>query len=81
MVGLILPLISNLYTLNALIPECTISCFEFAYSVVARSGSYAMVGERLANNEEYLRAVKEHILGMIMTTRVQFLVPDWLKKY
>lgn len=66
--------------LNAIIPECTISCFEFAYSVVARSGSHAMVGERLANNEEYLKAVKEHILGMIMTTRVQFLVPDWLKR-
>ncbi|CAI7570738.1 unnamed protein product [Penicillium manginii] len=61
--------------------ECTISCFEFAYSVVARSGSYAMVGKRLANNEEYLKAVKEHILGMIMTTRVQFLVPDRLKRY
>lgn len=60
--------------------ECTISCFEFAYSVVARSGSYAMVGKRLANNEEYLKAVKEHILGMIMTTRVQFLVPDRLKR-
>lgn len=39
-----------------------------------------MVGERLANNEEYLQAVKEHILGMIMTTRVQFLIPDCLKK-
>jgi len=39
-----------------------------------------MVGERLANNEEYLKAVKEHILGMIMTTRVQFLVPECLKK-
>jgi hypothetical protein len=39
-----------------------------------------MVGKRLANNEEYLKAVKEHILGMIMTTRVQFLVPDRLKR-
>ncbi|KAJ5103347.1 hypothetical protein N7532_003876 [Penicillium argentinense] len=61
--------------------ECTVSCFEFAYSVVARSGSFAMVGERLAHNEEYIQAVKEHILGMIMTTRVQFLIPDCLKRY
>lgn len=59
--------------------ECTIGCFDFAYSVVARSGSFAMVGERLAQDEEYLKAVKDHILGMIMTTRVQFLIPDCLK--
>lgn len=39
-----------------------------------------MVGERLAHSEEYLEAAKEHILGMIMTTRVQFLVPDCLKR-
>lgn len=68
------------YLLICSLPECTISCFEFAYSIVTRSGSFAMVGERLAHNEEYLKAVKEHILGMIMTTRVQFLVPDCLKR-
>ncbi|KAJ5735491.1 Cytochrome P450, partial [Penicillium malachiteum] len=61
--------------------ECTIGCFDFAYSLVARSGSFAMVGERLAQDEEYLKAVKDHILGMIMTTRVQFLIPDCLKWY
>ncbi|KAJ5667212.1 Cytochrome P450 [Penicillium longicatenatum] len=61
--------------------ECSVGCFDFAYSVVARSGSFALVGERLARNDEYLEAVKEHILGMIMTTRVQFLVPDFLKRY
>ncbi|KAJ5609728.1 hypothetical protein N7528_010295 [Penicillium herquei] len=61
--------------------ECTIGCFDFAYSLVARSGSFAMVGERLAQDEEYLKAVKDHILGMIMTTRVQFLIPDCLKRY
>jgi hypothetical protein len=60
--------------------ECSVGCFDFAYSVVARSGSFALVGERLARNDEYLEAVKEHILGMIMTTRVQFLVPDFLKR-
>ncbi|KAJ5723950.1 hypothetical protein N7488_001985 [Penicillium malachiteum] len=60
--------------------ECTIGCFDFAYSLVARSGSFAMVGERLAQDEEYLKAVKDHILGMIMTTRVQFLIPDCLKR-
>lgn len=59
----------------------TIGCFDFAYSLVARSGSYAMVGPRLAQDEEYLRAVKDHILGMIVTTRVQFLVPDCLKRW
>ncbi|KAJ6021873.1 hypothetical protein N7540_007377, partial [Penicillium herquei] len=61
--------------------ECTIGCFDFAYSLVACSGSFAMVGERLAQDEEYLKAVKDHILGMIMTTRVQFLIPDCLKRY
>ncbi|KAJ5709248.1 hypothetical protein N7493_010582 [Penicillium malachiteum] len=61
--------------------ECRIGCFDFAYSLVARSGSFAMVGERLAQDEEYLKAVKDHILGMIMTTRVQFLIPDCLKRY
>ena len=34
---------------------------------MARSGSFALVGERLARDEEYLGAVKEHILGMIDT--------------
>ena len=61
------------------IEDCMVNCFDFAYSIVARSGSFAIVGPRLAQNEEYLKAVKDHILGMIMTTRVQFLVPDWLK--
>lgn len=40
-----------------------------------------MVGSRLAQNEEYLKAVKHHILGMIVTTRVQFLIPDCLKRF
>ncbi|KAJ5523246.1 Cytochrome P450 [Penicillium frequentans] len=61
--------------------ECSVGCFDVAYSIVARSGSFALVGERLARDEEYLGAVKEHILGMIVTTRVQFLVPDVLKRY
>jgi hypothetical protein len=60
--------------------ECNVGCFDFAYSIVARSGSFAMVGSRLSQDEEYLNAVKEHILGMIVTTRVQFMVPDWLKR-
>lgn len=60
--------------------ECITNCFDFAYSIVARSGSFAIVGPRLAQNDEYLKAVKDHILGMIMTTRVQFLVPDCLKR-
>ena len=60
---------------------CSVSCFDFAYSIVARSGSFAMVGRQLAHNEEYLKAIKDHILGMIMTTRVQFMVPECLKKY
>ncbi|KAJ5933880.1 Cytochrome P450 [Penicillium verhagenii] len=61
--------------------ECSVGCFDFAYSIVARSGSFALVGERLARDEEYLKAIKDHILGMIMTTRVQFLIPDCLKRY
>ncbi|KAJ5156159.1 Cytochrome P450 [Penicillium capsulatum] len=61
--------------------DCLVNCFDFAYSVVVRSGSYSLVGSRLANDEEYLKAVKDHILGMIVTTRVQFMVPDWLKRY
>lgn len=65
---------------SPLIAECTVGCFDFAYSVVARSGSFAMVGPRLSQDEEYLKAVKDHILGMIVTTRVQFLVPDCLKR-
>lgn len=40
-----------------------------------------MVGARLSQDEEYLKAVKDHILGMIVTTRVQFLIPDCLKRY
>lgn len=39
-----------------------------------------MVGSQLSQNEEYPQAVKDHILGMIVTTRVQFLVPDCLKR-
>lgn len=39
-----------------------------------------MVGSRLSQNEEYIQAVKDHIPGMIVTTRVQFLVPDGLKR-
>lgn len=65
---------------NGYFEECVVGCFDFAYSVVARSGSFAMVGSRLSQNEEYIQAVKDHILGMIVTTRVQFLVPDCLKK-
>lgn len=61
-------------------PECAVGCFDFAYSIVARSGSFAMVGSRLSQDEEYIQAVKDHILGMIVTTRVQFLVPDGLKR-
>ena len=68
------------YAINDLFPECSVGCFDFAYSIVARSGSFAMVGSRLAQNEEYLKAVKDHILGMIVTTRVQFLLPDCLKQ-
>ncbi|KAJ5287680.1 Cytochrome P450 [Penicillium angulare] len=74
-------IISQLQKVNLEDGECTVNCFDFAYSVVVRSGSFAMVGERLSQNEEYLKAVKDHILGMIMTTRVQFLIPDCLKKY
>lgn len=74
LIGFFLPLMT-------LIAECIVECFDFAYSIVARSGSFAMVGPRLANNEEYLKAVKDHILGMIVTTRVQFMVPDCLKRY
>jgi hypothetical protein len=48
--------------------------------MVARSASYSLVGAGLAQNEEYLNAVKEHILGMIITTRVQFLIPECLKR-
>ncbi|CAP94697.1 Pc18g04730 [Penicillium rubens Wisconsin 54-1255] len=43
--------------------------------------NFALVGSRLSRNEEYIKAVKDHILGMIVTTRVQFLVPDRLKPY
>jgi hypothetical protein len=64
---------------NVFNPECNVGCFDLAYSIVARSGSFALVGSRLSRNEEYLQAVKDHILGMIVTTRVQFLVPDCLK--
>ncbi|KAJ5751825.1 Cytochrome P450 [Penicillium odoratum] len=73
--------ISQLGMLEFTDGECSLSCFDFAYSVVARSGSFSLVGEQLAGNEEYLKAVKEHILGMIMTTRLQFLIPDALKGY
>jgi hypothetical protein len=65
---------------NVFKPECNVGGFDLAYSIVARSGSFAIVGSRLSQNEEYLEAVKNHILGMIVTTRVQFLVPDWLKR-
>jgi hypothetical protein len=64
---------------NVFNPECNVGCFDLAYSIVARSGSFALVGSRLSRNEEYIKAVKDHILGMIVTTRVQFLVPDRLK--
>ncbi|KAJ5601449.1 Cytochrome P450 [Penicillium lagena] len=74
-------ILSQFRTLEFKNGECAVNCFDFAYSIVARSGSFALVGERLSQNEEYLKAVKEHILGMIMTTRVQFLVPDCLKRY
>ncbi|KAJ5921356.1 Cytochrome P450 [Penicillium verhagenii] len=33
--------------------ECSVGCFDFAYSIVARSGSFALVGERLARDEGY----------------------------
>ncbi|KAJ5389974.1 Cytochrome P450 [Penicillium cataractarum] len=72
---------SQLGALKFMDGECAVGCFDFAYSIVARSGSFAMVGSRLSQNEEYIQAVKDHILGMIVTTRVQFLVPDGLKRY
>ncbi|KAJ5174872.1 Cytochrome P450 [Penicillium canariense] len=74
-------ILSQLYKMEFPNGECTVGCFDFAYSIVARSGSFAMVGSRLSQNEDYLKAVKAHILGMIVTTRVQFLVPDCLKRY
>ncbi|KAJ5289891.1 uncharacterized protein N7443_010144, partial [Penicillium atrosanguineum] len=74
-------ILSQLRTLEFTDGECIVNCFDFAYSVVARSGSFAMVGSRLSQDEEYLKAVKDHILGMIVTTRVQFLIPDCLKRY
>ncbi|KAJ5879143.1 hypothetical protein N7455_002608 [Penicillium solitum] len=74
-------IISQLQTLDFKDGECNIGCFDLAYSIVARSGSFALVGSRLSQNEEYLKAAKDHILGMIVTTRVQFLVPDCLKPY
>ncbi|KAJ6079453.1 hypothetical protein N7467_009206 [Penicillium canescens] len=74
-------ILAQLRTLDLKFGECNVGCFDFAYSIVARSGSFAMVGSRLSQDEEYLNAVKEHILGMIVTTRVQFMVPDWLKRY
>ncbi|OQE07414.1 hypothetical protein PENVUL_c013G00897 [Penicillium vulpinum] len=74
-------IISQLQTLEFKDGECNVGCFDLAYSIVARSGSFALVGSRLSRNEEYLKAVKDHILGMIVTTRVQFLVPDCLKPY
>ncbi|KGO77244.1 Cytochrome P450 [Penicillium italicum] len=74
-------IISQLQTLDFKDGECNVGCFDLAYSIVARSGSFALVGLRLSQNEEYLKAVKDHILGMIVTTRVQFLVPDFLKPY
>ncbi|KAJ5574298.1 Cytochrome P450 [Penicillium hispanicum] len=74
-------ILSQLRTLDFNDGGCCVSCFDFAYSIVARSGSFAMVGARLAQNDDYLKAVKDHILGMILTTRVQFLVPDCLKRY
>ncbi|KAJ5891283.1 uncharacterized protein N7473_007511 [Penicillium subrubescens] len=55
---------------NIYFKECAIGCFDFAHSIVAQSGSFAMVGSRLSQNEEYIQAVKDHILRMIMTTRV-----------
>jgi hypothetical protein len=58
---------------NIYFKECAIGCFDFAHSIVAQSGSFAMVGSRLSQNEEYIQAVKDHILRMIMTIRVQFL--------
>ncbi|KAJ5582567.1 Cytochrome P450, partial [Penicillium sp. DV-2018c] len=61
--------------------ECKVGCFDLAYSIVARSGSFSMVGSRLSQDDEYIKAVKDHILGMIVTTRAQFLVPNWLKRY
>ncbi|KAJ5095707.1 Cytochrome P450 [Penicillium alfredii] len=73
-------ILSQFHTLQFNDDECSVGCFDFAYSIVARSGSFAMVGSQLSQNEEYLKAVKDHILGMIMTTRVQFLVPDCLKR-
>ncbi|KAJ5184992.1 Cytochrome P450 [Penicillium cf. griseofulvum] len=74
-------IISQLQTLDFKAGECNFGCFDLAYSIVARSGSFAIIGSRLSRNEEYLKAVKDHILGMIVTTRVQFLVPDCLKPY
>ncbi|KAJ5693214.1 hypothetical protein N7462_002637 [Penicillium macrosclerotiorum] len=74
-------IITQLETTKLQGDECVVGCFDFAFSVVARSGSFAIVGSRLSQDEEYLKAVKDHILGMIVVTRVQFLIPDWLKRY
>ncbi|KAJ5468154.1 Cytochrome P450 [Penicillium sp. IBT 31633x] len=74
-------ILSQLKTLDFKDRECNVGCFDLAYSIVAHSGSFAIVGARLSQNEEYLKAVKDHILGMIVTTRVEFLVPDCLKRY
>ncbi|KAJ5834656.1 Cytochrome P450 E-class group I [Penicillium robsamsonii] len=74
-------IISQLQALHFKDGDCHVGCFDLAYSIVARSGSFVIVGSRLSQNEEYLKAVKDHILGMIVTTRVQFLIPDCLKPY
>ncbi|KAJ5130342.1 Cytochrome P450 [Penicillium bovifimosum] len=74
-------ILAQLKTLDFKNGECNVGCFDLAYSIVARSGSFSMVGSRLSQDDEYLEAIKNHILGMIVTTRVQFLLPDWLKQY
>ncbi|KAJ5773489.1 Cytochrome P450 [Penicillium paradoxum] len=74
-------IVSHLKTLDFSGEECNIGCFDLAYSIVARSGSFALVGSRLSQDEEYLKAAKDHILGMIVTARLQFLVPECLKGY
>ncbi|KAJ5944499.1 Cytochrome P450 [Penicillium verrucosum] len=63
-------IISQLQTLDFKDGEFNIGCFDLAYSIVARSGSFALVGSRLSQNEEYLEAAKDHILGMIVTARL-----------
>jgi hypothetical protein len=53
---------------------------ELALSFSVRSGNAIMVGSRLSSNEDFFRATEGHILGLLITSRVLYYIPDIIKR-